>query len=175
MQHLSLRQQFITYPSRSVTVGLKKSVDFIFLNFRDNFTISGMPGQSIKIWDCSGQSGTYGMYGRFIQPENKILLKRLEYETIEYSLIEHLSEQNDKNSTNCSLVDVETQHTELIDQEEIPESSKECGCFSTTPIEMEEMGIYDLGQDVGNSQKEDNKDVLPSKEIETSSFLEEAS
>ena len=39
MQHLSLRQLFITNPSRSI--GRKKSVDFIFLNFRDNFIISG--------------------------------------------------------------------------------------------------------------------------------------
>ena len=60
-QHLSLRQLLITNPSRSI--GLKKLVDFIFLNFRDDFLLSGTPGQSIKIRDCPGQSGTYGMYG----------------------------------------------------------------------------------------------------------------
>ena len=47
-------------------IGLKKSVDFIFLiyffNFQDNFIISGMPGQSIKVRDCPGQSRTYCMY-----------------------------------------------------------------------------------------------------------------
>ena len=53
MQHLSFRQLFITNPSSSI--GLKKSVDFIL-------GISGTPGQSIKIRDCPGQSGTYGMY-----------------------------------------------------------------------------------------------------------------
>ena len=60
MQHLSLRQLFITNPSGFI--GLKKSVDFIFLNFQDNFRISGTPGQTIKIRDCPGQSWTYGMY-----------------------------------------------------------------------------------------------------------------
>ena len=33
-----------------------------FINFRDNFIFSGTPGQSVKIRDCPGQSGTYGMY-----------------------------------------------------------------------------------------------------------------
>ena len=60
MQHLSFRQLFITNPSCSI--GLKKSVDFIFGISGTNFIISGTLGQSIKIRDCPGQSGTYGMY-----------------------------------------------------------------------------------------------------------------
>ena len=49
MQHLSSRQLFITNPSPSI--GLKKSVDFIFQNLRDNFIFSETPGQNIKIRD----------------------------------------------------------------------------------------------------------------------------
>ena len=56
----SSRQMLITNPSPSTY--LKKSVDFIFSNFRDNFIFSVTPGQSIKIQDCPGQSGMYGMY-----------------------------------------------------------------------------------------------------------------
>ena len=41
---------------------LKKLVNFIFSNFRDNIIFFGTPGQSIKIQDCPVQSGTYGMY-----------------------------------------------------------------------------------------------------------------
>ena len=33
-----------------------------FKNFRDDFIFSGTPGQGIKIWNCPGQSGMYGMY-----------------------------------------------------------------------------------------------------------------
>ena len=61
MQHLSLRQLFIT----------NRHIQMV-LNFWDNFIISGMPGQSIKIRDCPGQSGTYGMYVFSPFPNHKI-------------------------------------------------------------------------------------------------------
>ena len=53
MQHLLLWQLLTrnTLPS----VGLK---DRFFLNFWDNFIFSDTLGQSIKIGDCPGQSGT---------------------------------------------------------------------------------------------------------------------
>ena len=62
MQHLSLRQQFITNPSRSILV-LKNRLTLFFKlpgqfhNFRDTGTKYQNPGLS-----CPGQSGTYGMY-----------------------------------------------------------------------------------------------------------------
>ena len=43
-----------------------------FLNFRDNFIISGTPGQSIKMRDCPGQSRTYGMYVKEIPWEKAL-------------------------------------------------------------------------------------------------------
>ena len=55
MQHLSLRQPFITNPSRSI--GVKKSLYLFFKfpgqfhNFRDARTKYQNPGPSLTIWD----------------------------------------------------------------------------------------------------------------------------
>ena len=40
----------------------KRLTFFFFFKFRDNIIYSGTAGQIIKIRDCLGQSGTYGMY-----------------------------------------------------------------------------------------------------------------